>query len=185
MLLLCKKFILAGGSSPYTPGQVLINSDSGTVPSSIEILSNGVYELRLIGGGGRYYRVFSDSGAGWTGGSSGGFVGNIRLTKGIYAVAKGAFGSGNSVFGDAISRGGGAAGLQVVGAAGAKPTIPYTIVSYTVHRAGNTGAFTGQYGGSGGAPVYGNYGRGAGISIGAYVYPAGTAGLVYLAYVGR
>ena len=184
-MLFIKKLLKKGKTDPYPPGQVLIDSASGSVPSSITLLGDGIYELRLVGGGGSYYRVMSLSGAGWTGGSSGGFVGNIRLTKGTYAVAKGAFGSGSSVFGDAISRGGGAGGLNVVGAAGAKPTIPYTIVSYTVHRAGNTGAFTGQYGGSGGAPVYGNYGRGSGIDIGAYVYPAGTAGLVYLAYVSQ
>ena len=184
MLLLCKKFILISGSSPYTPGQVLINSDSGTVPSSIEILSNGIYELRLVGGGGNAYAL--GSGLGWTGGSSGAFVGQIKLTKGIYTVRKGALGGGNSVFGDATSQGGGNAGATAVGAAGAKPTIPYTIETSSIHRAGNTGAKANlMVGASGGAPVYGNYGRGAPVNAGGYIYAAGTAGLVYLAYVGR
>lgn len=190
MLLLCKKFIIAGSGGNYTPGQVLVNSDSGSVPSSINLLDDGVYELRLVGGGGGVNNYFGVA----TGGSGGGFVGTVRLTKGTYSITWGKKGGnvtsstgragsgGSSVFGGASVGGGQGGATGYAGAGGAKPTMPYTIVSSSVNRAGNAGGTYNVGGGAGGASIYSGYGKGCGYTnVGGY--SNATNGLVYLAFV--
>lgn len=189
MLLLCKKFIIADSGGNYTPGQVLVNSDSGSVPSSINLLDDGIYTLRLVGGGGGVNTYFGVA----TGGSGGGFVGTVRLTKGTYSITWGKKGAnsdsmsnagsgGNSVFGGASAGGGGGGRVGYAGTAGAKPTMPYTVVSSSVNRAGNAGARYDIGGGAGASSIYGGYGKGCGWTrVGGY--SNATNGLVYLAFV--
>ena len=199
MLLLCKKFILAGGSSPYTPGQVLLNLTSGS--KTVEVLDNGIYELRLVGGGGGASIVTS---LGGSGGSGSAFVGQIRLTKGTYSASAGALGAsqsgtntgragtgGNSNFGSAYAYGATGGYYSGGGVGGSAPSIPYTIISSSVNTAGangTSGNILQIVRANGGASKYDGYGKGTGIyrtSTMKLAFDYGTSGLVYLAYVGR
>lgn len=201
MLLLCKKFISTSNASHYTPGQVLVNLTSGS--TTVEILDNGIYELRLVGGGGGA-SLFGGAKAG-SGGSGSAFVGQVRLTKGTYTASAGALGAnvnnstgragtgGNSYFGSAYTYGGVGGVYTSGGSGGSAPLIPYTIISSSVNTAGASGTtrqdFLFNIGTcAGGASKYGGYGKGSGVSRTAgqsAKFVAGTAGYVYLAYVGR
>ena len=138
-----------------------------------------------------------------TGGSGSGFDCVFMLTKGNYSVNVGNGGSGNlstrvpgkvsdggnSRFGDSYAYGGGggncSAGPALTpGAAGSAPTLAYTVISSALNRAGNSGQ-TGTEGNfSGGASIYGSYGKGGDCLNNASVVN-GTAGYVKVVFLGR
>lgn len=93
MLLLSKRMILY---CPYRKNEVLFSqSISGTY--YIEVETKGMYEISVVGGGGGGTgTISSNSSASSAGASGSGFVGVIKLEKGVYSITVGAGGVGKS-----------------------------------------------------------------------------------------
>lgn len=155
------------------------------------------------GGGAAAIRgVYDDKGYGWSGGSGGAFIGTFALPKGTYSVTVGSANNntkgqgGNSAtlnptdltthdsYIDGVVRvGGGGSGhynSSYVGAAGAAATFDIEPLSITMNKAGNAG--TSGSGGkgsaaaktvSGGASVWGGYGKGQGCKTSEYASKRG------------
>ena len=140
-----------------------------------------------------------------TGGSGSGFDCVFMLTKGNYSVNVGNGGTGwhtrggdlpkiglaggNSRFGDSYAYGGGggtvAAGPYVTpGAAGAAPTLAYTVISSTLNCVGNSGQTSTSANISGGASIYGSYGKGGDCLNNASIVN-GAAGYVKVIFLGK
>ncbi len=198
----------------YNDGQVLWESGESGASANLNLLTTGRYQVICIAGGGgaseRNHRPDSPTiRKHWvgTGGSGSGFNCVFKLTKGIYAVNVGNIGvgyyttgndlvgkvndGGNSRFGDCYAYGGGGGTCGVgptvaAGAAGAAPTLAYTIVSIALNQAGNAGTTTTTWASNvtGGASIYGSYGKGGdGVKDAAQVN--GTAGYVKVVFLGR
>lgn len=167
----------------YEPGQVIVNQASAG-NYTWKCLSNGLFEIICVAGGGggahsNYYLANGSAG----GGSGGGFSVQAKLTKGITysltvgkggnsaaVVGGGAYGGagGNSLFGTLIANGGsgGAAaftGANHAGTGGSLATLSDStnIIIKVIdwNLSGNTGTTDSNYA-TGGAAVYGNYGKG-------------------------
>lgn len=191
----------AKNSIPYTVGQVLFSSSQDGATATVEVLCDGIYNLKLVGGGsGGFYRMsmaqmsyyFQQCGGG---GGGAAFVGDIYLTAGTYNVTVGSAGPNcnvkgtNSVFGNCIAYATSDDTNVNAATGGNAPTIPYQIISSTVNSAGNNGTGNGAAGmpttltGTGGASLYGGYGKGASLSNSTTTSPA-TSGFVELSFVG-
>lgn len=197
--MILAKILLSKKKNPYTPGQILVDSSIST-PSSITLLTDGIYELRLVGGGGGASIV--SGGIVGCGGSGSAFVGKVYLTKGTYAVSVGNLGAsksttssttraesgGSSNLGSAYAYGGVGGGFHVGGTGGQAPSIPYSIISSSINTAGNSGgsrtSMPVNTSVNGGASLYNDYGKGTGVyrTTGNATFRYGTEGYVYLAY---
>ena len=144
---------------------------------TVNIADDGVYRITCIGAGGRavYTAVYDDRGYLATAGSGAGFIGEVELTRGTYAIQVGSAavgGARNSYITGIVSVGGGGDGVARLsaGAGGSAPVLSVTATNITLNTAGNAGsAGTGGKGSSippvnllGGASVYETYGRGGG-----------------------
>lgn len=187
----------------YTPDQVLYESSIGGASTTLNLLDDGKYQVICIagGGGGASYRskvatTYYNNG----GGSGSGFNCVFQLSAGNYAIAVGKGGAGkingtatsggNSRFGTCYAYGGGGArsdsGAASVGAGGNAPTLTYTRTTTTLNTAGKTGTHlsgsNSDKTASGGAAVYGSYGKGGDGKYSAV--GKGTAGYVKVVYKG-
>lgn len=189
--------------SVYTPGQVLLNKSTGGASGSLIIEEEGVYELRIVGGGGGSYQaqrqanptspviLYNRVG----GGSAGGFVGQVVIPAGTYAYSVGKAGatgaSGtNTTFGNSIAYAGNAFNIvqDNTKLAGAIPNISFTIKNKSIHTAGNIGETTQQSTVTlvaAGSSVYGGYGAGENLDLSGNITKTATAGCIYVAYVGK
>lgn len=195
----------------YNDGQTIYESTSGGASTTLNLKTSGRYQVICIGGGGgaaEYYnRQFMHT-SHWsaTGGSGSGFDCIFQLVKGDYVVNVGGGGAGNllinagvtpgkvsdggnSRFGDSYAYGGGGGTTNnstslIAGAAGANPTLTYTVISSTLDRAGNSGNTASSGNISGGASIYGYYGKGGDCSNNAAVVN-GNAGYVKVIFLGR
>lgn len=70
------------------------------------------------------------------------------------------------------------------GAAGAAPTLTYTVVSSALNRVGNSGQTSTSANISGGASIYGSYGKGGDCQNNAAVIN-GNAGYVKVIFLGK
>ena len=194
----------------YNDGQTIYESASGGASTTLNLKTTGRYQVICIGGGGgasEYYRRhFTESHWSATGGSGSGFDCIFQLVKGDYVVNVGGGGAGNllinagvtpgkvgdggnSRFGNSYAYGGGGGSTQngpalTAGAAGAVPTLTYTVISSTLNRAGNSGNTATSNNISGGASIYGYYGKGGDCSNNAAVVN-GNAGYVKVIFLGR
>ena len=164
---------------PYTPDQVLFESSSPGV-YSLDILTDGVYEVYCIAGGSggsnvHAVRQFTASGA-----SGSGYIGNLKITQNTYqiVVARGSSGKyhRNEKVSDAENssvsavvrsyggKGGKAWDPQTKAIGGDIPTIFAQEISFTLKQRGNDG-ITANDGGSysGGASLYNSYGKGGDV----------------------
>lgn len=189
----------------YTPDQVLYESSTGGASTTLNLLDDGKYQVICVagGGGGASYRQGT---TGWEtyynsgGGSGSGFDCVFQLSAGNYAIAVGKGGAGkingtatsggNSQFGTCYAYGGGGArsdsSVGEGGAGGNAPTLTYTRTTTTLNTAGNTGIDLSRFRfddvASGGAAVYGTYGKGGDGKYSAV--GTGTAGYVKVIYKG-
>lgn len=192
----------------YNDGQIMYESTSGGASTTLNLQTSGRYQVICIGGGGgaaeRYY-----NGGMWkkhwsaTGGSGSGFDCVFQLVKGNYSVNVGNGGSGNlsdrvpgevgdggnSRFGNSYAYGGGGGNCSAgpaltAGAAGAAPTLTYTVVSSALNRVGNSGQTSTSANISGGASIYGSYGKGGDCQNNAAVIN-GNAGYVKVIFLGK
>ena len=162
--------------NPYVDGQILFESDTGGDSGTLELKTDGIYEIICVGGGSGCSLTYHSGygGASVTGGSGAGFDLKLRLTKGKYSYYVGNGSAGvyndnypanlsnstssqngeNSYFGNNIAYGAGGAtsiyngsGL-VVGSGGAMPSISDSIVETIFNTNGNDGlsAWTNQAG---------------------------------------
>lgn len=191
----------------YYDGQVLWESGGGGAAATLNLLTSGRYRVICIGGGGgaseRYRRTSVTIHLSATGGSGSGFNCVFRLTKGNYVVNVGNGGSGNlsiqppgkvsdggnSRFGDSYAYGGGGGTTNnstslIAGAAGANPTLTYTVLSSEFNHAGNSGNIASSGNISGGASIYGSYGKGGDCLNNASVVN-GAAGYVKVIFLGK
>ena len=192
----------------YNDGQTLWESGSGGAAATLNLLTSGRYRVICIGGGGgaaeRYIKAMFTKHWSATGGSGSGFDCVFMLTKGNYSVNVGNGGSGNlstnapgkvsdggnSSFGDSYAYGGGGGNCSAgpaltAGAAGAAPTLTYAVVSSALNRAGNSGqTSTSNINISGGASIYGSYGKGGDCQNNAAVIN-GNAGYVKVIFLGK
>lgn len=162
-------------SSPYTPDQVIFESSTpGTY--SVDILTNGKYEIICVGAGGGGVR-YGNGGFipyQYAGGGSGGYSNSIQnLTEGTYSITVGGGGGwtnnggnhagtgGTSSFSDIVNATGGQGGLRLGTGSG----------GVGITQNGNTGTTT-----AAGASVYGGYGAGG------YSTSNGGAGYVKIVY---
>lgn len=189
----------------YTPDQVLYESSTGGVSTTLNLLDNGKYQVICIAGGGGgasylynggFFSTYYNNG----GGSGSGFDCIFQLTAGNYAVAVGSGGAGkingtatsggNSQFGTCYAYGGGGArsdsSVGEGGAGGNAPTLTYTRTTTTLNTTGNTGTHLGSSMSddvaSGGAAVFGTYGKGGDGKYSAV--GTGNAGYVKVVYKG-
>ena len=194
--------------SIYNENQVLFESSTaGTY--ELDILIDGIYEVYVIGGGtGSGSRNFGMSPARictLTGSSGAGFIGEIQISKGKYNIIVGnksngvgydgrssmtINNAGNSSIGDLIISYGGTGGWATnysdysTCKGGSVPTINTTIISQTLNTKGNNGVhYDGSGGASGGASVYGGYGKGGDANYDDFAN-AGTNGYVKIVYKG-
>ena len=193
----------------YNDGQTLWESGSGGAAATLNLLTSGRYRVICIGGGGgaaeRYIKAMFTKHWSATGGSGSGFDCVFMLTKGNYSVNVGNGGTGayttgsdlpktglaggNSRFGDSYAYGGGggtvAPGPNVTpGVAGAAPTLAYTVISSAFNRAGNSGQASTSANISGGASIYGSYGKG-GDCLNNTAVVNGNAGYVKVIFLGK
>lgn len=160
----------------YDKGQTVFEQSVGG-SYTLNILDKGIYRVTCIGAGGRavYTAAYDDIGYLATAGSGAGFIGEVELTKGTYAIQVGSAavgGARNSYITGIVSVGGGGDGVARLsaGAGGSAPVLSVTATNITLNTAGNAGsAGTGGKGSSippitrlGGASVYETYGRGGG-----------------------
>lgn len=193
----------------YNDGQTIYESASGGASTTLNVKTSGRYQVICVAGGGgcsEYNYIKWNPHTHWaaTGGSGSGFNCVFRLTKGNYAIQVGKGGAGiynesapqgkvsnggNSRFGNSYAYGGGggdcSAGPKITaGAAGAKPKLSYTVISSTLNRAGNAGNTTKRENVSGGASIYGSYGKG-GDAVTNSSKVKGTAGYVKVIFLGK
>lgn len=149
---------------------------------TVNIADDGVYRITCIGAGGRSVitAIYDDRGYLATGGSGAGFIGEVELTKGNYAIQVGSAAAGgnrSSSITNIVSVGGGGDGIARLGAGagGSAPVLSVTASNITLNTAGNSGsAGTGGKGSApnvtllGGASVYNSFGRGGGGSASEY-----------------
>ena len=193
----------------YNDGQIIYESASGGASTTLNLQTSGRYQVICISGGGGAAEYYKKTAIGTSrhdsasGGSGSGFDCIFMLTKGNYVVNVGnggvgkltksfpvnASNGGNSCFGDSYAYGGGGGNLQngaalTAGAAGAAPTLAYTVISSALNRAGNSGqtATSGKI--PGGASIYGSYGKGGDCQINAAVVN-GNAGYVKVIFLGK
>lgn len=164
--------IILETENPYTPTEVIFESSTGGDTGTLNIKTDGIYEVICVGGGSGC-SLSSHRGYGGTtvtGGSGAGFDLKLRLTKGNYQyyVAKGSISVYNdsypsnmsnltssddaedSYFGGNIAHGANGAssryttnsGSVIVGQGGSAPTISDSIVETIINTAGNDGYFT-------------------------------------------
>ena len=191
----------------YNDGQIIYESASGGASTTLNLQTSGRYQVICIGGGGGAAERYG--GKPWvkhwsaTGGSGSGFDCVFMLTKGNYSVNVGNGGSGNlstgvsgkvsdggnSRFGDSYAYGGGGGNCSAgpaltAGAAGAAPTLAYTVISSALNRAGNSGQTATSGNISGGASIYGSYGKGGDCLNNASIVN-GAAGYVKVIFLGK
>lgn len=186
--------IVLESENPYVDGQVLFESDTGGDSGTLELKTDGIYEIICVGGGSgaslSYHVGYGGDVVG--GGSGSAFDLKLRLTKGTYNyyVGKGsptvycddypynwnnqtsAENGENSYFGNNIAYGasGAVSNYQdnnIVGYGGIEPSISDSIVETVLNSAGNDGTWVAvQQAGSlsGGASLIDNYGKGGGAS---------------------
>ena len=166
---------------PYTPNQVLFESSTpGTY--SLNILTDGVYEVYCIAGGsgGVTKHLILNNNPTASGASGSGYIGNLKITQGTYHIVVGRGSSGkygrnekvsdaeNSSISNVVTSYGGKGGkpyndqTQAVG--GNIPTIFAQEISFTLKQRGNNGIianYAGVY--SGGASLYNGYGKGGDV----------------------
>lgn len=169
----------------YDPSEVIFQSSTpGTY--IVDIATSGYYNVAVVGGGSGgayvYSSKFSDGRA--SGGSGAGFVGIVYLTAGVHTIKVGAGGSGKayesngqssatSTAGEQsaidsiiVANGGGSAKARIRGAsqtAGSGGTLSYDsskVQSYSLAKNGNAGTTIYESNITGGASVYGGYGKG-------------------------
>ena len=168
---------------PYTPNQVLFESSTpGTY--SLNILTDGVYEVYCIAGGsgGAQYKP---QGFKWyvaSGASGSGYIGNLKITQSTYQIVVGRGSSGkygskgkvsdaeNSSISNVVTSYGGKGGkafddrTQAVG--GDIPTTFTQEISFTLKQRGNNGILDNNIAFcSGGASLYNGYGKGGDVKI--------------------
>lgn len=191
----------------YNDGQIVYENASGGASASLNLLTTGRYQVICIGGGGGAAEMYFGNpwGKHWsaTGGSGSGFDCVFQLVKGNYSVNVGNGGSGNlstrapgkvsdggnSRFGDSYAYGGGGGNCSAgpaltAGAAGSAPTLAYTVISSALNRAGNSGQTSTSDNISGGASIYGSYGKGGDCQNNAAVIN-GNAGYVKVIFLGK
>lgn len=162
MYILSSKELLTAEDSQYEEDQVVFES---SVPGTynVELLVDGKYEVYIVAGGGKghHHKTSHISGIAYGGGSGSGFVGIVKLPKGIIPVIVGSGdtnGSGgkNSCIGNFVTTYGGyPADRSGNASGGAVPTVNTEIISTTINRAGYTGTGRDQS-----SSVYGGYGYG-------------------------
>ena len=195
---IASRFKSFGGRHPrYHKGDVLFESNEPQT-TELNVLSNAVYEVEVVGGGGAaaIRGVYDDKGYGWGGGSGGAFVGVYRIVNGVRNITvgktpnnkKGQGGNTNTINPDDTTKysskiegyveagGGGSGTTSGVGSAGAAPTYTIEPMKKTLESAGNAGNY--NYGGKGsswppahcegGASVYEGYGKGQGCVTSEY-----------------
>lgn len=191
----------------YNDGQTIYESASGGASTTLSLQTSGRYRVICIAGGGgaaekdiQYWHNTA------SGGSGSGFDCVFQLVKGNYAVQVGNGGTGiystkdnpgkvgdggNSRFGNSYAYGGGGGRSngkndQTAGAAGATPKLSYTVISSTLNRAGNPGTISTDtyHPATGGASIYGSYGKGGDCRRNASVVN-GTAGYVKVIFLGK
>lgn len=191
----------------YNDGQTIYESASGGASTTLNLQTSGRYRVICIAGGGgaaekdiQYWHNTA------SGGSGSGFDCVFQLVKGNYAVQVGNGGTGiystkdnpgkvgdggNSRFGNSYAYGGGGGRSngkndQTAGAAGATPKLSYTVISSTLNRAGNPGTISTDtyHPATGGASIYGSYGKGGDCRRNASVVN-GTAGYVKVIFLGK
>lgn len=169
----------------YDPSEVIFQSSTpGTY--TVDIVTSGYYNVAVVGGGSGgayvYSSKFSDGRA--SGGSGAGFVGIIYLTAGSHTIKVGAGGSGkayetngqssatstaggqSAIDSIIVANGGGSAKARIHGAtqtAGSGGTLSYDsskVQSYSLAKNGNAGTTIYNSNITGGASVYGGYGKG-------------------------
>ena len=164
---------------PYTPDQVLFESSTpGTY--SLNILTDGVYEVYCIAGGsgGTTIHLLQR----WptaSGASGSGYIGNLKITQNIYQIVVGSGSSGKYNINEKVSDAGNSSVSNVVASYGGKggawdpqtkaiggdiPSIYVQEMSFTLKQRGNDG-ITANKGGSysGGASLYNGYGKGGDV----------------------
>lgn len=165
--------IVLESENPYTPTEVIFESSTGGDTGTLNIKTDGIYEVICVGGGSGCV-ICDDVGYGGTvvtGGSGAGFDLKLRLTKGTYSYQVGNGSSyvyngnypsnmseltvsqdgGDTFFGNNVAHGaGGATGKYarygdgvIVGQGGSEPTIIDTITETIVNSAGNDGYWVG------------------------------------------
>ena len=192
----------------YNDGQIMYESASGSASTTLNLQTSGRYQVICIGGGGGAAERYVKKGMltkHWsaTGGSGSGFDCVFMLTKGNYSVNVGNGGSGNlstgtpgkvsdggnSRFGDSYAYGGGGGNCSAgpaltAGPAGSAPTLAYTVISSALNRAGNSGQTATSGNISGGASIYGSYGKGGDCLNNASIVN-GAAGYVKVIFLGK
>lgn len=161
--------IVLESENPYFDGQILFESDTGGDSGTLELKTDGIYEIVCVGGGSGCSLTshIGYGGASVSGGSGAGFDLKLRLNKGTYNyyVGKGSIGvyndselvaerrklttsenGENSYFGNNIAYGAGGATSTyrsgndlVVGSGGAMPSISDSIVETILNTNGNDG----------------------------------------------
>ena len=195
---IASRFKSFGGRHPrYHKGDVLFESNKPET-TELNILSNAVYKVELVGGGGAAAILgrYDDKGYGWGGGSGGAFVGVYRLKNGIRSITVGKTpnntkpqgGNTNTINPDDTTKyssiidgyveigGGGSGTTSGVGSGGATATLISEPMSIELNLAGNAGSY--NYGGkgsswppatcAGGNSVYNGHGKGQGCVTSEY-----------------
>lgn len=193
---------------PYTPNQVLYESSTGGASTTLTLEVDGRYQVICVGGGSGgayvYSSKFSDGRA--SGGSGAGFNGFVNLSSGSHTIKIGAGGSGqayekngqvwatskaggqSAIDSIIVAGGGGAAKAGIHGAtqtAGSGGILSYDsskVQSYSLATNGNAGTTTYNSNITGGASVYGGYGKGG--NAGNSYTTAGSNGYVKVVYIG-
>lgn len=199
---------LVYSSSHYTPNQVLYESSTGGTSTTLNLLTTGRYQVICVGGGSGgayvYSSKFSDGRA--SGGSGAGFNGIVNLSSGNHTIKVGAGGNGlayetngktsatstaggqSAIDSTIVAGGGGAATAGIHGAtqtAGSGGVLSYDsskVQSYTLATNGNAGTTIYNSNITGGASVYGGYGKGG--NAGNSYTTAGGSGYVKVIYIG-
>lgn len=200
-MLFAKKLIMfPQETSPYVVDEVIFEqATAGNY--TVNILTDGKYEVYVIGGGAGGVRFYDISFFVASGGSGAGFIGVINIDKGNHSITVGKGGTKNTNTSSSVGGGGNssidslviayAAGkhdANTAGAGGAIPSINTTIISQTLNVKGNNGTIAS---GSkpatqnGGASVYGNYGKGGNAGRATSTVTNGTAGYVKIVYKGK
>lgn len=187
-----------GGRHPrYTKGDVLFESSEPQI-TAYDILSNAIYEVEVVAGGGpaAMQGVYDDRGYLATGGSGSAFVGVFRIENGLRNITVGKTANnttpqtsntqtsnptdttkyGSIIEGVVETFGGGAAAVRTTpGAAGETPVLYKEAIETTLSSEGNPGTYGSGGVGSGanftangGASVYKGYGAGQGGSTSEY-----------------
>lgn len=195
---IASRFKSFGGRHPrYHKGDVLFDSNEPKT-TELKVLSNAVYEVEVVGGGGAaaIRGQYDDRGYGWGGGSGGAFVGVYRILDGVHSITVGKTpnntkpqgGNTNTLNPDDTTKysskiegyvevgGGGAGTTSGVGTAGEAPKFTIEPMEKTLNTAGKAGVYgSGGKGSSippatcsGGDSVYEGHGKGQGCVVSEY-----------------